>query len=588
MINLVKTLMVAAACLCVIANTGHAQASEDDKLEAFFKSYLEELCHQQPSSATSLGDHRFDAQLDDISPAARTKWHAWLQHSLVLLPQEVSYQRLSRDGQINFEILKKEFERQLWYDDNLLSFEKDPGAYGTYLYDSVYELVARSTQPKESNIANAIARMSQLPRIVEEAKRSLVRPSRALLQTAIRQNAGAISFYEQDIFQFTGETPQQEELNAATAEAAAVLKDYQQFLEGPLRARASDAWRLGKEKFAEKFELETDAGFTAEQNFADAQTEFSLVLNELYTVARQLWPRYFPHRNLPADDPAGRREVVTKIVGAVNQDHGDAKDLMAKAQDDVEKIKDFIRGHDYLRLPEPDRCAVVEMPEFRRGIVPAYLDAAPPLDPTAANFFAISPPPKDWTAEQARGFLEEYNDYTLKVLTVHEAYPGHYVQFAYARQNPSLIRRVLASLPFSEGWAVYGEVTMLNEGFGEGDLRLRLMQLKFYLRAVTNSILDYKMHCTEMTDAEAVAFLTQEAFQAEGEAKFKVIRAKQGAVQLSTYFVGRMAHYRLRQLIEREQGDKFNLRRYHEAVLSMGSVPPKYMTELVHLRLAQP
>jgi uncharacterized protein (DUF885 family) len=204
------------------------------------------------------------------------------------------------------------------------------------------------------------------------------------------------------------------------------------------------------------------------------------------------------------------------------------------------------------------------------------------------SYYAVSPPPADWTPDQIRSFLEEYNSQMLKILTIHEAYPGHYVQLEYANRNPSLIRRVLQSGPFIEGWAVYGEITMLNSGFGQGDLRLRLMQLKFYLRAVANSILDYQMHCTEMTDEEAMKFLTVDAFQSEGEAKLKVIRAKQSSVQLSTYFVGRMAHYRLHQSVERELGDLFDLGRYHEAVLDSGSIPPKYLPELVHRRLAQP
>ena len=129
---------------------------------------------------------------------------------------------------------------------------------------------------------------------------------------------------------------------------------------------------------------------------------------------------------------------------------------------------------------------------------------------------------------------------------------------------------------------------MLNEGYGDGDLRLRLMQQKFYLRAVANAIFDNKMHCTKMTDEEGMKFLTEEAFQSEGEAKLKIIRAKQSSTQLSTYFVGRMAHYRLHQQIERELGDKFDLGRYHEAVLAPGSVPVKYLPELVHASLSQP
>jgi uncharacterized protein (DUF885 family) len=184
-----------------------------------------------------------------------------------------------------------------------------------------------------------------------------------------------------------------------------------------------------------------------------------------------------------------------------------------------------------------------------------------------------------------KSFLEEYNDWMLRILTIHEAYPGHYVQLEHANRNPSLIRRVIQSGPYVEGWAVYGETTMLNEGYGEGSLELRLMQLKFYLRAVANSILDYRMHCTEMTDEEAMQFLTHEAFQSEGEAKLKVIRSKQNSVQLSTYFTGRMAHYNLRQQVERELGKDFDLCRYHEAVLAPGSVPPRYLPELVRRAL---
>jgi len=453
------------------------------------------------------------------------------------------------------------------------------------LSDSVYMLLAQSTLPRETNVANAIARMGQMPRIVEEAKRSLTHPAKPILETAIRQNAGAISFYEGDIFKLAGDTTQKDQLAAAASKTVALLKEYQTFLEGPARSRAEDNWRLGRAKFDKKFELETDAGVTAEENLANAKAEFARVQTELYVVARQLWPKYFSKVNLPPDDADGRRETITKIVNAVDQEHGDVANLVSDARATVETIKKFIRARDYLKLPEPDLCQVVEMPEFRRGNSLAYLDNAPPLDPKAASIYAVSPPPADWTPQQIKSFLEEYNSHMLKILTIHEGYPGHYVQLEYANRNPSLIRRVFQSGTYVEGWAVYGEITMLNEGFGDGDLRLRLMQLKFYLRAVANSILDYEMHCTQMTDDDVMKFLTRDAYQSEGEAKLKIIRAKQSSVQLSTYFVGRMAHYQLHQAIERELGDKFSLEKYHEAVLVNGSIPPKYLPELVRRNL---
>ncbi len=248
------------------------------------------------------------------------------------------------------------------------------------------------------------------------------------------------------------------------------------------------------------------------------------------------------------------------------------------------RVKKFIADHDIVRLPEPDRCEVIEMPEFQRGFSVAYLNPAPALDPNAASHYAVSPPPRDWDERRVESYLEEYNRHMLQILTIHEGYPGHYVQLEYGNRCPSLIRRVLYSGVFAEGWAVYTEQMMLDQGYGNGDLALRLCQLKFYLRTVINAILDHRMHCDGMTDERAKALLVDRGFQSEGEALGKIQRAKLSSCQLSTYFVGRMAFYRLRQAIEREQGAAFNLGRYHEAVLSHGTLPVKYLPELMRTK----
>lgn len=574
-----------AAVALTIGSTAFAQMTEDDKLNSCFTNYLEKHFRQQPLSATQLGDHRFDNLLDDISPAARAGWLALDEQTLRELPRKVDYRKLSRDGRIDYEIFQHNLQTEIWETKNFHPFAEDPRTYGAYLNDSVYLLLTQSTLPKEANISNCLARMAQFPRIVAEAEKTLTHPPKPILETAILQNQGAVNFYEKDIFQYVGDTPQLDKLKTAAAAAAAALKDYQKFLEGPLMARATGEWRIGKRRFDKKFELETDAGITAEQNMADAEVEFAKVRRDMFVISRQLWCQYFPQTPMPPDDAAGERETILKVVDAINQDHSTPEELVPDARAAVERIKAFIRKRDYITLPDPDLCQVIVMPEFRRGNSLAYLDNAPPLDPNAHSYYAVSPPPSDWTPKQVESFLEEYNRYMLQILTIHEGYPGHYVQLAAAVRVPSLIRRVYQSGTYVEGWAVYGEMTMLNEGYGDGDLRLRLMELKFYLRAVANSILDYKMHCTQMTDAEAMKFLTQDAFQSEGEAKLKLIRAKQSSVQLSTYFVGRMAHYRLHQQIEREMGDKFNLARYHDAVISHGSVPMKYLPELVRADL---
>jgi uncharacterized protein (DUF885 family) len=555
------------------------------QLEAFFKQYLEESFQMRPLDATRLGDHRFNDQLDDLSARARQGWLEHNRRTLEALPRKVDYAKLPRGGQIDFEIFRQRLITSLWLAENTRPYEEDPRVYNSYINDSIYLLLTQSTLPKETNLAHSIARMRQIPKVLAAAKENLKHPPRVHTETAIRQNRGAIGFYERSLFEVAGDTPRLDDLRKAAAGVVASLREYQEFLEKELLPRAEGEWRLGREKFARKLELTLDAGLSADQVLADAKAEFARVSNEMYVIARQLWSRYYPDKPLPPDDPEGRRSTVQKVLDSVGQDHGRPEDLTRDVIRTVDNIKRFIAARDILTLPDPDRCQIIEMPEFQRGNSTAYMNSPPPLDPNASGFYAVSPPPKDWDEQRVKSYLEEYNRHMLQILTIHEAYPGHYVQLEYANRNPSLIRKVLGSGVYIEGWAVYTEQTMLDQGYGEGDLALRLTQLKFYLRAVANAILDHKMHSAAMTDEDALDLLMNQSFQSEGEARLKVIRSKQSSVQLSTYFVGRMAHYRLRQEIQRELGERFDLGRYHEAVLKPGAVPVKYLPEVVRTNL---
>lgn len=560
----------------------------DEQLTQYFQQYVDRWFAQRPTDATRLGDHRFDAQLEDLSAPARARWVELSRQTLKELPRRINRAALSRPAQIDYDILVHELTKDLWLTQNTHPFEDDPRVYGEYISGGVYALLTQSSLPKETNIANALARMGQIPKVLAAARANLRHPPAVLLDTAIRQNQGAIAFYETDLFEFAGATPQQEALKAAARGVVAALRDYQQFLETDLKPRATGEWRLGRDKFYRKLELELDAGLTAPQVLADAEAEFDRVEREMYAIARQLWSQYFPKEALPPDDATGRRSTIQRVLGQVAQTHSTAASVVADVKAVVDKVRSFIRAADILRLPDPDQCQIIEMPEFQRGNSTAYMNSSPPLDPKAAGYYAVSPPPRDWDANRVRSYFEEYNAQMLQILTIHEAYPGHYVQLEYANRNPSLIRRVLQSGVYIEGWAVYTEQTMVDQGYGDGSLPLRLTQLKFYLRAVANAILDHRMHCTRITDDEALHFLTDQAYQSEGEARLKVIRAKQSSTQLSTYFVGRMAMYRLRQAVQREMGDRFSLGAYHEAVLSPGAVPVKFLPEVVRARLAQP
>ena len=582
-----KSVLRSLVVSLFIVSLGSAQ-TEDAKFAAFFRERLDAGFQFNPVEATSTGEHRYDHLLGDVSASARARWVEHARTTLAALRQKIEHSRLTRAGQIDFDIFEHDLRKSLWLAENFDPFVTDPRTYSQYISGAVYHLLAQSSLPREVNVSNAIARITQVPGILASARVNLQNPPRIYVETAIRQNQGSISFYERDVFELAGKTKQLGALRSAAEKIVPALRDYQKFLEEDLLPRATGEWRIGPAKFARKLELEMDAGLTADQVYADAQAEFARVRNDMYVVARQLWSRCFPRKPLPPDDVIGRRDTVESVLRHVARNHGNAGTIVRDIRSEVTRVKEFIAAHDILALPKPDLCRVIEMPEFQRGNSIAFMNSPPPLDPDAVGFYAVSPPPKDWSADRVRSYFEEYNHKMIQILTIHEAYPGHYVQMEYANRNPSLVRKVLGSGAYVEGWAVYIEQTMLDQGYGDGDLALRLTQLKFYLRAVGNAILDHRMHCENMTDEEAMDLLVNQAFQSEGEARLKVIRAKQSSVQLSTYFTGRMAHYRLRQQVERELGENFVLGRYHEAVLANGSIPLKFLPELVRERLNLP
>lgn len=559
--------------------------SEDAKLNAFFETHLERVFQEEPLSATLQGDHRFDDRLDDLSPAARARRVERDRDTLARLPQAVDKAQLSRDGQIDYEIFEHSLRYGIWLQEHFRPFEEDPRTWGDYISNSIYVLLTQSTLPREKNLANATARMASIPKVIATAQSTIGQAPKVKVETAIRQTQGAIGFYESELFTLAGVPKGQGVLGERAAAIVEKLKGYLGFLEGTVLPRAKDNWRIGKELFEEKLVQELDAGLTADEVKKEAEAEATRVEREMYVIGRQLWYQAMPGKPLPPDDPSGRRATIRVALDYAARDHGSPTTLLADTRATVVAIKEFIRVKNILRLPEPDQCKIIEMPEFLRGNSVAYLNPAPPLDPKGGSEYAVSPPPADWDARRVQSFLEEYNASMLKILTIHEAYPGHYVQLEYSNRHPSKIRKILSSGTFAEGWAVYTEQMMLDQGFGEGDLKLRLNQLKFYLRAVVNALLDHAMHVETLTDEQAMELLVGRAFQTEGEAVGKIIRSKQSSCQLSTYFVGRTAFYRLRQAVQREMGDRFELGPYHEAVLAHGTLPVKYLPELVRKSL---
>jgi len=244
-------------------------------------------------------------------------------------------------------------------------------------------------------------------------------------------------------------------------------------------------------------------------------------------------------------------------------------------------LEAFIREHDIIALDSRRPQEIRPTPEFQRGVSIASLEAPGPLEKGLKTFYNVSPIPEDWDDERAESFLREYNSISVKILSIHETLPGHYVQLYYANRYPSVLRAVFGSGVMVEGWAHYCETMMIEAGYGGGDPRYRLVQKKWYLRGIANAILDQGIHAQGMSQEEAMQLMVDETFQEQSEAELKWVRAQLTSAQLSTYFVGTTLMWSLRSDMEAALGDRFDLRKFHEKLLSHGSPPIKYLRKLL-------
>jgi uncharacterized protein (DUF885 family) len=301
----------------------------------------------------------------------------------------------------------------------------------------------------------------------------------------------------------------------------------------------------------------------------------------MYDVASVIYLAKYPYAELP-DAPGD--ELAQVVIRAALEEaytrlpHRDQ--IVEFATTALEQTTEFVVENDLISVPD-DPIEIVLMPEFQRGVAIAYCDSPGPLDVGETTFYAVAPLPEDWSDEQARSFLREYNVLSIHDLTIHEAMPGHFLQLAHSNRYPSVIRAVLSSGTFIEGWAAYAERMMIDEGYLEDEPLMRLINLKWYLRTVVNAIIDQSIHVDGMTRADALQLMIEGAFQEESEATGKWTRAQLTSTQLSTYFVGYQEHIDLRQEAESRRGDGFSLRSYHDEVLSYGSPPGKYVQALV-------
>lgn len=559
-------------------------AAADTAFADLSKRALDTWMQLSPVSATQIGDHRYDSEIDDLSAAGQQKTVAAYKGLLAEL-DKIDVAKLGRENQVDAAILRNQLQSEIWNSEVLQSGKWDPQVYNGLAGSALYGLMAREFAPLPDRLKSATARLEKLPAIFAQARENLdpARVPKIHAETVAKQNKGILSIVNTFITPHIGELPQadQQRLQAAIDGLKKAVDEQQTWLDKTLVPNAKGDFRIGAEKYDQKLKFALNSSLSRQEIGERARAELKRVREDMYGIAQTVLKDKPGAPEMPAQPTDEQQQKA--IEAALELAYAD-KPARDKVVDDakaaLEQSTAFVREHDLMTLPDAP-VDIILMPEFQRGVAVAYCDSPGPLDKNLKTFYAVSPIPDDWNDKQVDSFLREYNSRMIHLLSIHEGTPGHYLEGWHSAKFPSTLRAVLRSGLFAEGWAVYTERMMQEQGYLNNDPLFHLVQLKFYLRTISNAILDQGVHVDNWDREKAMHLMTHDAFQQESEASGKWVRAQLTSAQLPTYFVGAQEHFDTRKAMQDKLGDSFNLKAYHDQMLSYGAPPVRFARQLM-------
>ena len=571
-------------------------AGADLEFYRLAERYLSDLFDAFPSAATAAGFHIHDRSLDDWSVAGvRGKIAMARGHQASLHACDPA--RLSPGARVDLAILRNDADSTLLSLEELRPHERDPQFFVDLLGNSIlYLTLLDADSPAWPDRLDGVrGRLEQVPDFLAGARATLGTPARVVTEMVTQTNAGNIRFLLDQLPRLFDRAPAlKPALEEANRRAVAALQEFQTFVERDLLPRSTGDWRLGPLLWGKKLRLTLQSEMDASTVARRAEAAIADLRRRMLAAAEPLHARLFPgHRHGETGDDLVN-VVVGEVIESVSERHPTRATLFETVRRAVDRIKGFLRERDLISLPpEDDRLAIEPTPGFLDGMAVAFFNPPPTLEPALKKSFWISSVPRGGSAEEdARieaSFLREYNDYALHGLAIHEAFPGHYVQYWHAYRSPmaTLYKKVFSSGTFAEGWAVLAERLMFEAGYGAEDPAFLLMHLKHGLRAPINALIDARLHTGGGSDDDVDRFtidlLRRTGFQEETEARGKLRRAKVTSTQLSTYFVGLIEMEDLLADALRAAGPGAPRKGVLDRLLSFGTIPPRDVRALMEL-----
>lgn len=543
-----------------------------DNYKTFF---IEELWQTYPGWALGVGKHDFDSILVVPNEESRKKELQFANNHLDSL-KKFTLADLSNNNKTDYYLIENLLRGNIWSANELKSYEWNPSNY------NVSEAFSLILSTEFDNLENRIdifyKRMANVPAYFEAAKQKIKNPTIEHTQLAIDQNLGGLAVFETELEDALAKSTIDEntktQIFKRADEAIAAIKDYADWLKN-LKNDNPRSFRLGKELYAKKFEFDIQSGNTVEEIYQKALTSKETLHVKMAEITHSLWNKYFK-QPIPADT----LQAIKMMIDKLSTKHVEPDSFQTAIEQQIPVLVDFIKQKDLIYIDPSKPLVVRKEPAYMAGVAGASISSPGPYDKEANTYYNVGSL-ESWTAERAESYLREYNHYILQILNIHEAIPGHYTQLVYSNQSPSLIKAILGNGTMIEGWAVYTELMVLENGYGNNEPEMWLMYYKWNLRTVCNTILDYSVHVNNFSKEEALNLLVNEAFQQQAEAEGKWRRVTLTQVQLCSYFTGFKEIYEFREEYKALKGKDFDLKKFHEKFLSYGSAPVKNIREMM-------
>jgi uncharacterized protein (DUF885 family) len=521
-----------------------------------------------PSGATSVGYHQhhgavLDDQLDDFSPAGVSAAHTLL-NDIDARVAKLDAKSLDAEQRADISIIRDGIAASRLEWDEIQSYRHNPTTYVELIGNALYTPYVLHFAPAPDRFKHIISRLEKVPELVRQAQANLQDSPEDWNRVAREENGGNLDLIDTELRNSCPPALRAAYDRAATP-ALEALRSFNSWLEGTLSKKTSD-WRLGKDLYAKKFRYTLATGKTPDELLKEAEADLIKTRMEMAEIAAP--------------------KTVEQALAEVSAHHATPETYMAEAKRTLVMATAFVKAKDLVTLPANSNLEVIETPVFMRGIYGVGgFNPAPALEPKLGAFYWVTPIPSSWPQARIDSKLREYNDSGMQHLTVHEAMPGHYVQGEYANalqpKSRRLLRFIFGNGPYVEGWAVYAQQMMSEQGYMSDTPGYRLILAKQLLRVLANTVLDVRLQTLKMTDTEAIDFMTKGTYQETEEATAKLQRAKLSSCQLPTYYAGYKGWLAVREHYRAAHGDGVTLKQFHEAALKQGAVPLPVLDELL-------